>query len=53
MLTCSALYIGLALIALHAGWGLGGLVAGATVWLVLRTATTGARFAGGAWKLRP
>jgi Na+-driven multidrug efflux pump len=53
MLSCSALYIGLALVALEAGWGLGGLVAGATVWLVARTASTGARFAGGAWKLRP
>jgi Na+-driven multidrug efflux pump len=53
MLSCSALYIGLALVALEVGWGLGGLVAGATVWLVARTASTGARFAGGAWKLRP
>ena len=53
MLSCSALYIALALVALNAEWGVAGLVAGATLWLVARAGTTGVRFAGGAWKLRP
>ncbi|HEX2049655.1 MAG TPA: MATE family efflux transporter [Actinomycetota bacterium] len=53
MAASSALYVALAVASLEAGWGTGGLAAGATVWMVARTATTGARLRGGRWTLTP
>jgi hypothetical protein len=49
MLFSSALYAAVSTVALPAGWGLGGLAVGATVWLVARTVTTGVRWRNGAW----
>ena len=49
MAASSALYVGLALLALDRGWGTAGLATGMTVWLVARAATTGARWRGERW----
>jgi Na+-driven multidrug efflux pump len=49
MAASSALYVGLALLALDRGWGTAGLAAGMTVWLIARAATTGARWRGERW----
>ncbi len=53
MVASSLIYVAVAVAALQAGWGVAGLAAGATLWLVARTATTGVRFAGGRWAARP
>ena len=49
MLGSSCLYAGLAAAALRLGWGLPGLVFGATSWLAARAMTTGWRFVRGRW----
>ncbi len=49
MAACSLLFVAVAWVALKAGWGGAGLAAGATVWLVARTAWTAARFSSGRW----
>ncbi len=49
MLVSSVAFAALSLIALSVGWGTAGLALGATVWLVLRSATTGLRFVRGRW----
>jgi putative MATE family efflux protein len=51
MLVASAVYAALALVALTLDWGTAGLALGATVWLLARTVTTGARWARGHWAL--
>jgi Na+-driven multidrug efflux pump len=45
----SAIYVAISLVSLDRGWGTAGLAAGATIWLLLRSATTGVRFARGRW----
>lgn len=49
MAAASAAFVAVSGASLALEWGTVGLAAGATVWLALRTATTGARFARGAW----
>jgi putative MATE family efflux protein len=49
MLASSGLFVVCALVALERGWGAPGLAIGATVWMVARTVTTGARWRGGRW----
>ena len=51
MLASSLVYALIALGALSFDWGLQGLAAGATVWLLLRTTTTGWRWRTGTWTL--
>jgi putative MATE family efflux protein len=53
MVLSSLLYAAVAVLSLRAGWGTAGLAAGATIWMIARTATTGARFWGGRWAFRP
>lgn len=49
MVISSAVYVALASVALSRGWGTAGLAVGATIWLAIRSATTGARFVRGRW----
>jgi putative MATE family efflux protein len=49
MAISSAIFVSLAFVALAQDWGTGGLAVGATIWLVLRSATTGTRFVRGRW----
>ncbi|MGH2699033.1 MAG: MATE family efflux transporter [Actinomycetota bacterium] len=51
MLVSSLAYASVSLLALNLGWGTAGLAAGATLWLGLRTATTGWRWRGDRWTL--
>jgi putative MATE family efflux protein len=51
MLGSSLVYAFVSLLALNLDWGTTGLAAGATLWLGLRTATTGWRWRGGRWAL--
>lgn len=53
MVASSALFVGLAIAAFAFEWGTAGLAAAATVWLVARTATTGARLVRQRWVGRP
>ncbi|MGH2787738.1 MAG: MATE family efflux transporter [Actinomycetota bacterium] len=49
MAASSALFVGLAIAALAFQWGTAGLAAGLSIWMIARTATTAARFAGRRW----
>ena len=51
MLAAAAVYIPLALLALHAGWGIAGVWAGLAALIGVRLITGAARFAGGRWAL--
>ncbi|MGH2826344.1 MAG: MATE family efflux transporter [Actinomycetota bacterium] len=51
MVASSSAYAAISLLALEWGWGTVGLAAGATVWMLLRTATTAWRWRGGRWTL--
>jgi MATE family multidrug resistance protein len=53
MVACSTVFVALSIAALQADWGTVGLAAGATVWLVCRSLTTGGRFLRGRWALQP
>ena len=53
MVACSLAFAAVSLLALDVGWGTAGLAGGATVWLLARAASTGARFARGRWVLQP
>ena len=49
MAISSAIFVALAFVTLARGWGTAGLAVGTTIWLVIRSATTGARFVRGRW----
>ncbi|MGH2790800.1 MAG: MATE family efflux transporter [Actinomycetota bacterium] len=51
MVASSLAYAAISLLAVELGWGTAGLAAGATVWMLLRTATTAWRWRGGRWTL--
>ena len=51
MLVSSLAYAVVSVLAMNLGWGTAGLAAGATLWLALRTATTGWRWKGDRWTL--
>jgi putative MATE family efflux protein len=51
MLASAAVYVPLALLALHEGWGITGVWCGLAAQIGMRLATCGARFAGGRWAL--
>ena len=51
MLAASAVYIPLALLALHQGWGIVGVWAGLAALFAVRLVTLGVRFAGERWAL--
>jgi putative MATE family efflux protein len=51
MLAASAVYIPLALLALHQGWGIVGVWAGLAALFAVRLVTLGVRFAGQRWAL--
>ena len=51
MLAASALYVPLALLALHEDWGIEGVWAGLAVLFAVRLLTLGVRFLGGRWAL--
>jgi Na+-driven multidrug efflux pump len=51
MIVSSAVYVMGSLLALWLGWGVEGLAIAATAWLVVRSITTGVRFARGPWAL--
>lgn len=49
MAASSAVYVGLAVVALQQDWGIAGLAVGMTVWLFTRVATTGIRWQREKW----
>jgi putative MATE family efflux protein len=49
MAVSSLLFVGICLVALWQGWGTAGLAVGASVWMLVRVITTGARWRGGRW----
>ena len=51
MLAAAAVYIPVALLALHAGWGITGVWCGLAALIAVRLLTCGTRFAGGRWAL--
>src|SRR5919107_1937186 len=51
MLASAAVYVPVAVLALHAGWGILGVWFGLAGLIVMRLATTGLRFAGERWAL--
>ena len=51
MLAASAVYVPLALLALHEDWGIEGVWAGLAVLFAVRLLTLGVRFLGGRWAL--
>jgi Na+-driven multidrug efflux pump len=51
MLGSAAVYIPIALLALHEGWGIVGVWWGLASLIAVRLVTTGARFAGSRWAL--
>jgi len=51
MVVSSLAYAVVSVLAMNLGWGTAGLAAGATLWLALRTATTGWRWRGDRWTL--
>jgi MATE family, multidrug efflux pump len=51
MLAAAAVYIPLALLALHQGWGIVGVWAGLAALFAVRLLTLGVRFAGQRWAL--
>jgi putative MATE family efflux protein len=51
MLAAAAVYVPVALLALHEGWGIRGVWAGLAGLIAVRLATCGARFAGTRWAL--
>ena len=53
MVACSLVFVVISFLALEFEWGTAGLALGATLWLVARAGTTGARFVGGRWALQP
>ena len=51
MLAAAAVYVPVALLALHEGWGIHGVWFGLAGLIAVRLATCGARFAGSRWAL--
>ena len=51
MLVAAALYVPVALLALHQGWGILGVWAGLAGLILVRLVTTGTRFLGQRWAL--
>ena len=51
MLAAAAVYVPIALLALHEGWGIRGVWWGLAALIAVRAVTCGARFAGGRWAL--
>jgi putative MATE family efflux protein len=51
MLAAAAVYVPIALLALHQGWGITGVWAGLAALIGVRLITAGARFASGRWAL--
>ena len=51
MLAAAAVYIPIALLALHNGWGITGVWWGLVALIAIRLVTCGARFAGSRWAL--
>jgi putative MATE family efflux protein len=51
MLSAAAVYVPVALLALHEGWGIRGVWCGLAALILVRLLTCGARFAGGRWAL--
>jgi putative MATE family efflux protein len=51
MLAAAAVYIPIALLALHAGWGITGVWWGLVALIAIRLVTCGARFVGSRWAL--
>jgi putative MATE family efflux protein len=51
MLAAAGVYVPVALLALHEGWGIRGVWAGLAGLIAVRALTCGARFAGGRWAL--
>jgi putative MATE family efflux protein len=51
MLGASAVYVPIALLALHEGWGIVGVWWGLAALITVRLVTVGGRFAGGRWAL--
>ncbi|MEA2446596.1 MAG: hypothetical protein QOK47_233 [Actinomycetota bacterium] len=51
MILSSGVYVLGSALALQFGWGVEGLAVAATAWLVVRSVTTGTRFARGRWAL--
>jgi putative MATE family efflux protein len=51
MLAAAAVYVPVALLALHQGWGIEGVWWGLAALIAVRAATCGARFASGRWAL--
>jgi putative MATE family efflux protein len=51
MLAAAAVYVPLALLALHEGWGITGVWAGLAALIAVRLLTGGVRFASGRWAL--
>ena len=52
MLGSSGIYVVGSVLSLELGWGVKGLASAATAWLVVRSLTTGVRFARGRWALQ-
>jgi putative MATE family efflux protein len=50
MLAALAVFVPIALVSLHLGWGVVGVWAGLNALMLVRLATCGARFAGGRWQ---
>jgi putative MATE family efflux protein len=51
MLAAAAVYVPIALLALHEGWGITGVWSGLAALIAVRLLTCGARFASGRWAL--
>jgi putative MATE family efflux protein len=51
MLAAAAVYVPVALLSLHFGWGIRGVWCGLAGLIAMRLATCGARFAGGRWAM--
>jgi Na+-driven multidrug efflux pump len=51
MLAAAAVYVPVALLALHEGWGIVGVWAGLAALIAVRLLTVGGRFTGGRWAL--
>jgi Na+-driven multidrug efflux pump len=51
MVAAAAVFVPLALLSLHEGWGVVGVWAGLDALIAVRLLTCGARFAGGRWAL--
>jgi MATE family multidrug resistance protein len=49
MVLASGAYAAVGIVSFASGWGLAGLASGMALWLIVRTATTGAFYLSGAW----